>query len=252
MNKIIPAFIIIGITLLGLYFIPYSTLDIENLKKSYHVGEPITFTGKQTGCNPSCDYHEIHIFDENKTTTVWSSAIISDGQPPWIIPKIFWNSENVIVGDVQDGPIVDMPGEYTVKYETKTLSVEKKFTVIPSYPPDSENSVTSEVFVLLTLYVSNQSFIHDPIDITVILDDTTIISDFFEVEGQHSFHPFYFELDKGRHTIHIESDNGVSTTEEFEINKEMWAVVTYWYYEDDDNDGPFFNFDIYDTPVGFL
>ena len=40
------------------------------------------------------------------------------------MPKIFWNSDNLI-GYIQDGPIVNRPGEYTVKYETKTLSVEE-------------------------------------------------------------------------------------------------------------------------------
>ena len=249
MNKIIFASIIMGIIILSLYFVPYSTLSVENLKKSYRVGEPITFTGKQIGCNPSCDYHEVHIFDENKTT-VWSSAIVSDGQPPWIIPRMFWNNENV-VGTSEDGPIVDSPGEYTAKYGTKTSSVEEKFTVISHLIDDTENSIISEG-IPFTLYVTNQSFIHDTIDITVILDDETIVSDTFNVEGRHGFHPFYLELDKGRHTIHVESDNGVSLTKEFEMDKETWTVVTYWYHEDENNEEPFFNFDIYDTPVGFM
>ena len=115
--------------MISIYFIPYSSLSVDGLEETYYVGELITFTGKQTGCNLSCDYHEIYIFDENKTT-VWSSAITSGGQPPWIIPKVFWTSENM-VGTSEDGPIVDRPGEYAVKYGTKTSSVEENFTAIP-------------------------------------------------------------------------------------------------------------------------
>jgi len=183
MNNIILISIIIVTMILLLYFIPYSTLDIENLKKFYYVGESITFTAKQIGCNLSCDNYKIYISDENKTI-VWSSAIVIDGQPPWIIPKMFWNSEN-IVGDIQDGPIVDRPGEYTVKYETKISSVEKKFTAIPSII-NSKNIITPKK-IPFTFYVSNQSFIHDPIDITITLDDKTIVSNFFEVKGETVF-----------------------------------------------------------------
>jgi len=246
MNKILFISVITVVMIVSVYFIPYYSLSVDRLKETYYVGESITFTGKQTGCNLSCDYHEISIFDENKTT-VWSSTIVSDGQPPWIIPRMFWNNENM-VGTSEDGPIVDSPGEYTVRYETKTSSVEKKFTVMPPLTDGPKNSIISEG-IPLTLYVSNQSFIHYTIDITVVLDDKTVVSDTFDVEGQHSFHPFYLELGKGRHIIHVESDNGVSLTREFEIDKETWIVVSYWYYEEDE---PFFNFDIHDKPVGFL
>ena len=58
---------IIGTMILLLYFISYSTLDIENLKKFYYVRELMTFTGKQIRCNLSCDNYKIYIFDKNKT-----------------------------------------------------------------------------------------------------------------------------------------------------------------------------------------
>ena len=38
-----------------------------------------------------------------------------------------------VLGDIQDVPIVDRPGEYAVKYETKTSSIEEKFTAIPCF-----------------------------------------------------------------------------------------------------------------------
>jgi hypothetical protein len=51
-----------------------------------------------------------------------------------------------------------------------------------------------------TLYVSNQSFAIDPVDINVYFDDTLVVVRDFEVGSQHNWHEFEVVLTPGAHT----------------------------------------------------
>lgn len=83
----------------------------------------------------------------------------------------------------------------------------------------------------VTLYVSNQSFADDTVDIKVLIDGKVVVHDNFEVKNQHAWHTFTFQLEPGKHTLqaHARSDSVVLKTD-FELPVEKrWAVLNYWY-----------------------
>jgi len=90
------------------------------------------------------------------------------------------------------------------------------------------------------LYVSNQSFALTPVDITITIDGKKVISSTFEVgEGkrrQHNWISHGFDLTPGTHKLEAVSAKGDAKFEkEFEIKDEKhWAVLSYWYYPDQD------------------
>lgn len=82
-----------------------------------------------------------------------------------------------------------------------------------------------------TLYVSNQSFAIDPVDVRIHLDGELVVSDYFHVEDQHTFVPFKLSVAKGKHHIKVWSDKGDAEIErDFELADQDIAVVMYWYY----------------------
>ena len=64
-----------------------------------------------------------------------------------------------------------------------------------SSPPPSPSTPTAEIAVVeedeaaLLLWVSNQSFEDDPVQVTIAIDGVEVISQQFEVEGQHTRSP---------------------------------------------------------------
>jgi hypothetical protein len=86
------------------------------------------------------------------------------------------------------------------------------------------------------LYLSNQSFAVNPVDIKVFIDDIIAVEQEFDVKGargpQHNWIQFQFSLAPGKHTIRALSSKGRAKLEkEFEIKKKnQWAVINYWYY----------------------
>jgi hypothetical protein len=83
---------------------------------------------------------------------------------------------------------------------------------------------------IVTLYVSNQSFAVDPVDIRVEIDNELVVSEYFRVETQHSFEPFKLSLPQGKHIIHVWSIKGQADMQtEFEMLDNDVAVITYWY-----------------------
>jgi hypothetical protein len=82
-----------------------------------------------------------------------------------------------------------------------------------------------------TLYISNQSYAIDPVDVRVQIDGALVVSDYFEVGTQHSFRSFQLSLSKGKHKIRIWSVKGdAELSREFELKDQDIGVVTYWYY----------------------
>ena len=82
------------------------------------------------------------------------------------------------------------------------------------------------------LYVSNQSFAINPIDIKIYIDDMIAVNEEFDVGIQHTWKPFQFNLPTGTHKIKIESVIGNSILEKnFDIiDNKHWALAQYWYY----------------------
>lgn len=110
------------------------------------------------------------------------------------------------------------------------------------------------------LYVSNQSFDENPVDITVHIDGKKAIEGDFDVTGkriaQHNWIMHRFDLAPGRHRLSVKSKKGkASLDKEFEISDKHWAVIDYWYYPTlRGGAGPtprHLSFMIQDSPIGF-
>jgi hypothetical protein len=105
------------------------------------------------------------------------------------------------------------------------------------------------------LYVSNQSFEIDPVDIVIEIDGEQIVDGEFEVGNQHNWKRYVLRLTPGRHTLTARSIDGEATLEEsFVVSERRWAVLNYWYYSDACGSPPepkHFEFSTYDKPVRF-
>jgi hypothetical protein len=103
------------------------------------------------------------------------------------------------------------------------------------------------------LYVSNQSFDLDPVDIEVRLDGELALEGDFLVEGQHSWHTFDFDLAPGTHELRAVTLAGETVAvEEIEIaDGTRYGVLNFWYYESGEAYGPSFGFDLFSEPPAF-
>lgn len=104
------------------------------------------------------------------------------------------------------------------------------------------------------LYVSNQSFDRSPVDITVTVDDETVVDGDFAVGDQHDWKRYAITLSPGRHTLVATSIHGEATFEHtFETDGDHWAAVEYWYATGADGtpSGPQFSWLMQDTPIQF-
>lgn len=83
----------------------------------------------------------------------------------------------------------------------------------------------------LTLFVSNQSFDLPRVDIEIRLDGQLAVTGDFDVEGQHTWIRFDFDLAPGPHQLRVVSEAGEATLErEFDLDDRKWGVVDFWYY----------------------
>ena len=115
-------------------------------------------------------------------------------------------------------------------------------------------TATNPTFVL---YVSNQSFDIDPVDIEVLLDGQRAVEGDFLVEGQHSWHTFSFELAPGTHELRAVTRAGDSiAVETIEMGQEpSYSVLDFWFYEPGHSYpeayGPTFSFELLSEPPVF-
>lgn len=124
-------------------------------------------------------------------------------------------------------------------------------TVEPGRPLGEQQSEPGPAEV--KLWVSNQSFADDPVQVTVALGDLTVIDERFEVRGQHNWVAFDIKgLEPGVHKITAESDTGATLTADFTVlaDEPRWLVLDYWYYPED-VEGRHFTFVESDEPVAF-
>jgi hypothetical protein len=82
----------------------------------------------------------------------------------------------------------------------------------------------------LLLYVSNQSFDDEEVQLTVAVDDVTVVDADFHVEGQHNWISFPLSLPAGVHQITAESDTGATMTKSFRVpgDQTRYAVIDHW------------------------
>lgn len=103
----------------------------------------------------------------------------------------------------------------------------------------------------LLLMVSNQSYLDDPVVLTVVIDGVDVLSQPFEVRNQHHFVRFPLLLGSGRHHVKVSSDTGVVLEVEFtlpETGEPQHAGIDYYNYADDD--GRLIDWCIQSTPMG--
>jgi serpin B len=104
-----------------------------------------------------------------------------------------------------------------------------------------------------TLYVSNQSFAVDPVDIKVYIDGKVATDQNFDVgtgkRRQHNWQTFQFQLADGAHRLRVESKKGQASLEEqFEVKGKRWAILNYWSSPDTPKK---FSFTVSDNPIYF-
>ena len=103
------------------------------------------------------------------------------------------------------------------------------------------------------LYVSNQSFDIDPVDIEVRLDGQLAVTGDFLVEGQHSWHRFGLRLAPGPHILEARSEVGDVELAEV-VGDHPYAVLDFWYYPPGSSSEPTppqFSLTFFDQPPQF-
>lgn len=120
----------------------------------------------------------------------------------------------------------------------------------PLSDPPADVRVVGEDEARLQLFVSNQSFVDDPVRITVSIDGIEVVDQEFVVEGQHTWVSFPLALPPGRHELVATSGTGARLTEQLRTGeRRRYAVINYWNYQDED--GRFLDWRIQDEPVAF-
>jgi hypothetical protein len=89
-------------------------------------------------------------------------------------------------------------------------------TDTPEQPPVAERPSPLEETKQgnFTLYVSNQSFDWQTVDIRVLIDGRPTVDTDFSVENQHNWIEYRFALDDGQHTLRAQSLRGEAVIED--------------------------------------
>ena len=111
--------------------------------------------------------------------------------------------------------------------------------------------MTEEIPV--NLYVSNQSTLHDPAKIRVIVDGTVRFNRICYSDDQHNWTEVEFNVSRGSHTIKtVEEYNGSQKEESFRLSGELWIVVDFWSGNDPDTKTGRFTIGFHDQQVAFM
>jgi hypothetical protein len=83
-------------------------------------------------------------------------------------------------------------------------------------------------FYPLTLYVANQSFDVNPVDIKVTVDGVTVAAGAFYAGHGHSWRRYDVRLAAGRHVLRaLTRKGGAALKREFAVTGPRWAAVAY-------------------------
>jgi hypothetical protein len=105
----------------------------------------------------------------------------------------------------------------------------------------------------LLLMVSNQSYLDDPVVLTIAIDGIDVLSEPFEVRNQHHVVEFPLRLGAGEHLLKISSDTGVDREEHFtlpESRERRYAAIAYYNYADEDAE--LIDWHIQSAPMGIM
>ena len=97
-----------------------------------------------------------------------------------------------------------------------------------SAPSDTQLQTRSEGNFVL--YVSDQSFALDHVDITIRIDGRVAVRDEFAVGNEHNWRQYRFQLDPGVHHLTAFSRDGrARLASTFRVKEKLNGVVDYWY-----------------------
>lgn len=117
--------------------------------------------------------------------------------------------------------------------------------------PESQIRVVDPESCDLLLMFSNQSYLDDPVVLTVVIDGVDVLSQPFEVRNQHNFVRFPLRLGPGTRQLMVSSDTGVVLEEQFTLpgtGERQHAGIAYYNYADED--GRLIDWNIRSTPIG--
>ena len=181
-----------------------------------------------SGIAPCSVLDHIEVIDEGGRliVTVWEGTHpAADGQPCGEMA-------------VWKGTVVSLPVAADGKVIVDGAAVEL------GEPPQAELNVT--------LYVSNQSFVIDPVDITVLIEGEIVVDDEFLVLGQHNWIEFPLAYPPGTYELIARSTIGdTELVTEFTVDERFYMVVDFWGDDEPENPGPQFSFHASDQPIGF-
>lgn len=82
----------------------------------------------------------------------------------------------------------------------------------------------------LVLHVSNQSFDDEEVNLTILVDGSTVVDGQFHVEDQHNWVTFPLAVDPGLHEVTATADSGTTLRESFRIpqGQVRYAVIDHW------------------------
>ncbi len=85
-----------------------------------------------------------------------------------------------------------------------------------------------EPYYPLTLYVANQSFDVNPVDIKVTIDGVTVAAGAFYAGGGRSWRRYDVRVAAGRHVLRaLTRKGGAALKREFAVTGPRWAAVAY-------------------------
>lgn len=88
------------------------------------------------------------------------------------------------------------------------------------------------------LFISNQSFVMSNVDITISIDNVTVVNDRFPVGDQHLWRGFPITLSNGVHTLMAVTQTGQADLQtEFMVTSNHSAILSFWCVPDKSADG---------------
>jgi len=119
-------------------------------------------------------------------------------------------------------------------------------------PPEPTVQLAPREDAVLHLWVSNQSFVDDPVAVTISIDGIEIVDQSFTVGNQHNWVLFPINAARGQHTLSVISDTAAELEQAFTLpaRGRRYAVLNYWNYQN--RDGRRFTWHIQNSPVAFM
>lgn len=104
----------------------------------------------------------------------------------------------------------------------------------------------------LHLWVSNQSFVDDPVMLVADIDGVEVVNQPFDVRSQHNWMLFPIACPPGEHVLRVVSNTGTALEQPFTLPEQgrRYAVIDYWNYPE--AEGRKFTWLMKSTPVYFM